>query len=574
MRNRKRIALLPLMSVLLTTPAAAREGPLLANVILHNGRIVTQDPLNRTVPAIAVLGDEIIAVGDDKDVLGLRRAGTCVVDLGGRTVVPGFSDGHLHSKTNDMDPSRVNLTPVKTMAELLAAIRQKVAVSKPGDVIVTTSDWHEGQLKEKRLPTRWDLDPVSPENPVVVIRGGHQYVLNSAALKKWNITKDTKSPSGGHIAIDGARGDVNGELVDRARDLVTLPKLPPRNLEQRLTLLQEEQKRYNELGLTSVRNPGASIEDMHDYQELAKRGQMTARTSVLIRWDRKSSADDFRKQLETWPVKSGFGDKWLRLDGIKLGVDGGYEGGWMTAPYAEPHGHGGTYFGLNTVPREQFLAVVKMLNELDIRPSTHAVGDAAVDLVLDAYEAADRERDVNDRRWVIEHAFITRPDQIERVKKLDLVLSAQSHLYLAAPSLLNFWGRERTEGVAPVRSWLERGIHVAGGTDNKLPYVPEAPLTTFYHWVTRDTAGAGILGPSQRVSRQQALRLATIENAYLTFEEDMKGTLEPGKLADLVVLSQDIMTVPDERLPQTRVLGTMVGGRFVYRSPDFQAGCS
>lgn len=565
---------LALAPMLLATPATAQPVPPLASVILHNGRIVTQDRQDRTVSAIAVLGDEIVATGTDQAVLAWKRPGTCLIDLRGRTVVPGFSDGHLHSKTNDMDPSRVNLTPVKTMAELLDAIRAKVAVSKPGDVIVTTSDWHEGQLKEKRLPTRWDLDPVSPNNPVVVIRGGHQYVLNSAALGKWNITRDTKSPPGGHIAVDKGRGDINGELVDRARDLVALPKLPPRTLEQRLALLRDEQKRYNALGLTSVRNPGASIADMHDYQELAKRGQMTARTSVLIRWDRKSSAEEFRKQLETWPVKSGFGDKWLRLDGIKLGVDGGYEGGWMTAPYAEPHGHSGTYFGLNTVPREQFLAVVKMLNELDLRPSTHAVGDAAVDLVLDAYEAADRERDVNDRRWVIEHAFITRPDQIDRVKKLDLVLSAQSHLYLAAPSLLNFWGRERTEVVAPVKSWLDKGIHVAGGTDNKLPYVPEAPLTTFYHWVTRDTAGAGVQGPAERISRKQALRLATIENAYLTFEEKMKGSLEPGKLADLVVLSQDIMTVSDDRLPQTRVLGTMVGGAFVYRTPELDAACS
>ena len=574
MKRGRHFLSLSMVWALSSTSAAAQQGPLLADVILHSGAIVTQDGQNRTVSAIAIRGDEVLAVGGERDVLPLRRAGTCVIDLGGRTVVPGFSDGHLHSKTNDLDPSRVNLTPVKTMAELLEAIRTKVAVSKPGDVIVTTSDWHEGQLKEKRLPNRWDLDPVSPDTPVVVIRGGHQYVLNSAALKKWGITKTTTSPPGGHITIDKTRDDVNGELVDRARDLVTLPKLLPRDLEERLTLLREEQQRYNELGLTSVRNPGASIADMHDYQDLAKRGQMTVRTSVLIRWDRKSSAENFRKELATWPVKSGFGDKWLRLDGIKLGVDGGYEGGWMTEPYAEPHGHGVTYFGLNTVPREQFVAVVKMLNELDLRPSTHAVGDAAVDLVLDAYEAADAARDVNDRRWVIEHAFITRPDQIDRVKKLDLVLSAQSHLYLAAPSLLEFWGRERTQAVAPVRSWLDKGIHVAGGTDNKLPYVPEAPLTTFYHWVTRDTAGAGVLGASQRISRQQALRLATIENAYLTFEEAMKGTLEPGKLADLVVLSQDIMTVPDQRLPDTGVLGTMVGGRFVYRSPDFKGGCA
>lgn len=570
----RHVALVPLTAMIAASPGAAQEKPLLASIILHNGQIVTQDSRNRTVPAVAILGDEIVAAGGNKEVMALRRPGTCVVDLRGRAVVPGLSDGHLHSKTADMDPSRVNLTPVKTMEELLGAIRAKAAASRPGEVIVTTSDWHEGQLREKRLPNRWDLDPISPNNPVVVIRGGHQYILNSAALAKWNITRKTKSPPGGDIAVDKGRGDINGELVDRARDLVSLPKPAPRSLEQRLALLKEEQRQYNALGLTSVRNPGASLPDMHDYHELAKRGEMTVRTSVLIRWDRKSSAADFRKQLETWPVKSGFGDKWLRLDGIKLGVDGGYEGGWMTKPYAEPHGHGGTFFGLNTVPREQFIPVVKMLNELKLRPSTHAVGDAAVDLVLDAYEAADRDQDIKRQRWVIEHAFITRPDQIERVKRLGLVISAQSHLFLAGPSLLNFWGRERTEAVAPVRSWLDKGVRVAGGTDNKLPYVPEAPLTTFYHWVTRDTAGAGVLGPSQRISRQEALRLATIENAYLTFEEDIKGSLQPGKLADLVVLSQNIMTVPDARLPDTKVVGTMVGGRFVYRTPEFGGSCS
>jgi predicted amidohydrolase YtcJ len=573
-RNGSRLIIGLLTSVSVAMPSVAQERSADNGLILHNGKIVTQDAADRTVSALAAFGDEIAVTGSDQEVLALRRRGTCVIDLGGRTLVPGFADGHLHSKTPDMDPSRVNLTPVKTMGELLAAIQSKAAASKPGDVIVTNSDWHEGQLQEKRLPNRWDLDPVSPNNPVVVIRGGHQYILNSAALSKWNITKATNPPRGGHITIDKERDDVNGELVDRARDLVELPKAAPRNLEQRLALLRQEQAHYNKLGLTSVRNPGASIEDMHDYHALARRGEMTARTSVLIRWDRKSSAADFRKQLETWPVKSGFGDKWLRLDGIKLGVDGGYEGGWMTKPYAEPHGHGGTYFGLNTVPRQQFIEVVNMLNELDLRPSTHAVGDAAVDLVLDAYEQADRQTDINNRRWVIEHAFITRPDQIERVRRLGLVLSAQSHLYLAGPSLLSFWGRERAEAVAPVRSWLQKGIHVAGGTDNKLPYVPEAPLTTFYHWVTRDTAGAGVLGPSERISRKEALRIATMENAYLTFEESMKGTLEPGKLADLVILSQDIMTVPDERLPETRVLATMVGGRFVYRASDFAANCS
>lgn len=565
-----------LSTLLLATavPAAAHAQAVPTTMILHNGRIVTQDADAPTASALAVLDDEVLAAGGDAEVLSLRNAGTCVLDLRGRTVVPGFADGHVHSKVLRMDERTVNLTPVRDMAELLDSIAAGVARNEPGAVIVTNSDWHEAQLAELRLPTRWDLDPISPDNPVVVIRGGHEYILNSVALDKWNITKDTQAPPGGDIGFDGERGDITGELVDRAKDLVDLPERRSFTREERLARYAQEHRRYNELGLTSIRIPGTSIEAMHDLNEMARRGDLTVRASVLIRWDRRSSAEEFRRELETWPVKSRFGDEWLRLDGIKLGVDGGYEGGWMTEPYAEPYDRGGKYKGLNTVPRELFFDVVRMLNDLELRPSTHAVGDAAIDLVLDGYEAADRERSIEGRRWAIEHAFITRPDQIERIADLGLVISAQSHLYLAGASLLNYWGRERSEQVAPVRSWLDAGVHVAGGTDNKLPYVPEDPITTFYHWVTRGTVSAGVLGPEEAISREEALRIATVGNAYLTFEEDLKGSLEPGKLADLVVLSQDIMTVPEDRIMDTEVLGTMVGGRFVYDTPELGLRCS
>lgn len=543
-----------------------------ADVIIRNARIVTQDDADRVVPAIAIWGDQVLDAGTERDIARLKGANSCVIDAKGMTIVPGFADGHVHSKSKTIRPETVDLTPVKTMAELLARIEAQVKKSAPGEIIVTNADWHEAQLAEQRLPSRWDLDPISPDNPVVVIRGGHQYVLNSVALQKWNITRDTVSPPGGQITRAKDRDDINGELVDRARDLVVMPERPPLTLDERVAMLKAEQARYNALGLTSVRNPGASLEDMRDYQELARRGQATVRTSVLIRWDRKTRAPEFRKQLDTWPMTSGFGDKWVRLDGIKLGVDGGYEGGWMTQPYREPYGQGGKYFGLNTVPGPLLFDVVKMLNQLDLRPSTHAVGDAAVDLVLDAYEQAHKERAITGRRWAIEHAFITRPDQIERMKRLGIVISAQSHLYLAGSSLVEYWGRERAEAVAPVRSWLDAGLHVAGGTDNKLPYYPESPLLTFIHWVTRDTASAGVLGKAQAITRKEALRIATLENAYLTFEDNIKGRLVPGQLADMVVLNQDIMTVPDADLPKTQVVATMVGGKLVHGTEALPCG--
>lgn len=236
----------------------------------------------------------------------------------------------------------------------------------------------------------------------------------------------------------------------------------------------------------------------------------------------------------------------------------------MTDPYFESFGHDGDYFGLNTVPREHFIDVVTMINDLGMRSSTHSVGDAATDLVLDAYAKADEQKSIAGQRWAIEHAFITRPDQIERIKQLDVALSAQSHLYLAGASLIDYWGRERASNVAPVRLWLDADIPVGGGTDNKLPYVPENPITTFYHWVTRDTVSGGVLGEEHAISREEALRIGTLGVAYLTFEENIKGSLTAGKLADLVILSHDIMTVPENQIMNSRVLATMVGGTFVY----------
>lgn len=535
-----------------------------ADLVLYNGNIVTVDTEKPHVEAIAILGDRILAVGDNEEILQLVGPATRQMNLEGKTVIPGLSDGHLHSKVGRMRPGIVDVTGVHDLQELINKIASEIAVREPGEIIITNSDWHEAQLTELRLPTRWDLDPISPHHPVVVIRGGHEFILNSAALEKWNISTETVSPAGGQISFDPDRNDITGELIDRARDLVDLPSPADRTLEERLALLQEEHHKLNALGLTSFRNPGTDLQTFRDYQELSRRRELTIRVSVLLRWNRKSSADDFRQEIKSWGLVPQMGNKWVRFDSIKLGVDGGYEGGWMTDPYLQSFGHDGDYFGLNTVPREHFIDIVTMINDLGMRSSTHSVGDAATDLVLDAYAKADEQKSIVGQRWTIEHAFITRPDQIERIKQLDVVLSAQSHLYLAGASLIDYWGRERASNVAPVRLWLDADIPVGGGTDNKLPYVPENPITTFYHWVSRDTVSGGVLGEEHAISREEALRIGTLGVAYLTFEENIKGSLTAGKLADLVILSHDIMTVPENQIMNSRVLATMVGGTFVY----------
>ena len=226
----------------------------------------------------------------------------------------------------------------------------------------------------------------------------------------------------------------------------------------------------------------------------------------------------------------------------------------------------GRYRGLQTVERDAFVATVRDLNRRGWRVATHAVGDAAIDLVLDAYEAADADRSIAGRRWTIEHAFIGRPDHLPRLKTLDVAISAQNHLYLAGPSLVKYWGRDRASLTTPVRRFLDAGLLVSSGTD--APVVPYPPLWTIYHFVTRDTLTGGVMGADQRVTREEALRLATINNARLMFDEDRKGSIEPGKLADLVVLSENILTCPEPRIRDAEVLMTMVGGEIVYEKPQ------
>ena len=239
----------------------------------------------------------------------------------------------------------------------------------------------------------------------------------------------------------------------------------------------------------------------------------------------------------------------------------------MREPYAEPWGERGTFFGVNTMKQAPYTDVVKELNRLGWRVATHAVGDAAIDEVLAAYEAAHAERAIAGRRWSIEHGFIPRADQFPRMKALDLVISAQNHLYLAGPSLVKYWGPTRAAWTTPVRAYLDRGLMVAGGTDAAV--VPYQPLSVIYHFVSRDTISGGVLGADQRITRKEALQLETINNAYLTFEESIKGSIERGKLADLVVLPEDIMTCPEKTIASMQVLMTMVGGTIVYQRPGW-----
>ena len=541
-----------------SSPQSDDDAP---DTILYNGNVITVDASFSTAQAVAIRGDRISAVGSNDVVRGLAGAATSQIDLAGRTVVPGLMDNHLHSIGGGPG---VDLSDTRTLAEVLAAIGARADESPPGTLVVTNSDWHEAQLLEQRLPLRNDLDAVAPDNPVVVVRGGHEYILNSAALQHWGIDESTEVPPGGEISRY-ADGTLNGELIDRAKDYVTLPPPPERSFEERIEAQIAEYRQLHAVGLTGVRHPGGSAGQYRVIQELQRRGDLTMRVTFLLRF---RGSEDIAESIAETGLQPDEGDEWLKIGGVKLGVDGGFEGGWMRDPYVEPWGRQGTFHGINTIPAEAFTATVQTLNELDWRVATHAVGDAAIDLVLDGYEAAHADQPITGKRWAIEHGFITAADQFPRLRALGLAVSAQHHLYVAGPSLEKYWGRERAGATTPIRTYLDENIPVSGGTDS--PVIPYPPLSVIYHFVTRDTLSGGVFGPDQAVSREEALRLVTINNAYLTFEEDLKGSIEPGKLADVVVLSDDLMSVAEDRIDDLAVLMTMVGGNIVYEHADFR----
>jgi predicted amidohydrolase YtcJ len=536
-----------------------------ADLVLKNGKIITVDNAFSIKQAIAIRNDVITGVGSDDDIARQVGPATKVIDLRGRAVIPGLIDAHLH---NAGGGPGVDLSAVRTLGDLLGAVEREAKLAHDGELIVSNPDWHEAQLREKRLPHRTELDRVAPNNPVVLIRGGHEYILNSRALAKWNITRDTKSPAGGEIGRD-ADGNLNGELVDTAKGIVQLPP-PPKLVAEEIAA---QMSRLNSVGITGIRIPGAfqlggdPITPYRFFQQLKADGKLTLRVNYLMRIYDFSSPERVRETIQKWGVTPNEGDAWLRIGGMKTLVDGGFEGGHMREPYAEPYGRKGTYRGIEVVPRDRYIPVVRELNRLGWRVATHAVGDAAMDEVLDAYEAAHRDQPITGKLWVIEHAFIARPDHYPRMRALGLAISAQDHLYLAAPSMRAYWGRERAENVTPMATFLREGFLVAAGTDS--PVIPYSPFWALYHFVTRDTISDGVYGPHERVSREQALRAYTINNATLTFEDDIKGSLEVGKLADLVILSGDILTVPEKEIESMRALATMVGGKFVYTSPDF-----
>jgi predicted amidohydrolase YtcJ len=539
-----------------STSALAQAAP--ADLIIRDAHIVTVDPAFSTASAAAIQGGRFIAVGSDADVLRTRGPNTRVVDLHGQTVLPGFDDTHVHLTAGKELEVQVDLTHIRSIKDIQAAIAARVNVSKPGEPIVGTRGWWEYQLAEGRLPTRADLDAVAPNNPVA-IPGPHYVIANSLALKLAGVTRATPDPQGGQIYKDSS-GEPTGLLMDNASRFVR--KFVPQASEaQQVAGMKRVLALVNSHGLTSAGDPSGTVEDAAMYRRLRDQGLLTVRLDFAYNIDPAEPLDKAEAELRALPRPGADGDGMFRSDEIgETGLDGAELTALLEHDYPGKPG----YRGLQKVPTEQFKRFAALVAKYGYRLRPHAVGDAAIDEALDAFEYANAQTPLTGRRWMIDHAFLLGPQHYDRVKRLGLIINSQyMHNYELGALILKAWQRPLADRSEPYREWLQNGIMFAGGSDGPISYYAE-PLLEIYGEVTRGTQWGGRLGPDQGISREDAIRSVTINGAYTTFEEKVKGSIEPGKYADFVVLSGDIMKVPAERIRDLKVLATVLGGRTVY----------
>ncbi|MBI4445316.1 MAG: amidohydrolase [Acidobacteria bacterium] len=542
--------------------------------IAHNANVVTVDSRFSVAQAFAVHNGRFVKIGSNQNVLALAGKTTQMIDLKGRTVMPGFVDGHVHGGARVRDHSAHPLKWPKSIPELLEQIRAVTELAEPEKWLNFGGAWHPSLLAEKRFPTCRELDIVSPRNPIYLPRGAQAAVVNSLALKFAGIDRNTIPPEGvGRIEKDSETGEPTGLLMSNAVHMVRklLPQVPL-GLGAIVQSIVDQNAIFNAAGITSVRDAGhggvlgvPSPDCIRAFQEVRRRGLLTVRTSLMFEpFSRELPLEKVLEQLRSFGGVTGLGDEWLRIDGLKLYIDGGVESAYLKEPYVTDP----SFNGLRNFTVEKLHAIVSEANRLGWSVGVHAVGDAAVQMALDSYEAAHNEKSIKGKRWTLEHAFLLRePQDFERVKRMGVIVSAHIWLmYRTGSQLVEYWGMDRAQQVMPFRTWINQGLQVAGGADCPEMGKNMTNVEFLMLWceMTRQTEQAGVLGADEKISRQQAIRLHTVAPAYLTFEENLKGSIETGKLADFIIISDDIVNIPEDEIKSLEVLATVVGGRKVY----------
>src|SRR5438132_4197131 len=544
-------------------PAAAQQGDFNApDLVLINGKVLTLDERSTVTEAVAVRDGKILATGSSVSIKSLAGAATRVLDVSGKTVVPGLIDTHAHFKAAGLGDYVVIMGRAKTVAEALEAIKAFVAKRKPGEWIIGGA-WHPpSQLAEKRYLTRQEIDSVAPNNPVYLRTVGHFSMANTMALQRVGIDKTTADPSGGSFERDAA-GELTGVLVETAIDRVE-KAVPPWTEDDETRQFTIAESVLNSFGITSAVEGATEARDIRTLQKIAASGKATLRTGVMFRPEPPADLTAWEAIMSGNGASSGFGDDWLKFAGIKIFYDGGMtlKTALMRDVYPDSHDN---YHGITQQTPERLKQLIAVSNRYDWRVGVHVVGDLGIDHVLDAFEAADKEKSIRDRRFILIHSSLIRPEQMERAHKLGVRIDFQNvFMWDKAATVERFLGRATADRALPTRTLIAKmGLdNLGAGTD--FPVNPINPFLNMYIMVTRKDPNGSVYGASEAISREQALRLYTSAASHYTFEEARKGTIEPGKLADLVVLSADYLAVPEAQIKDIKADLTLVGGKVVF----------
>lgn len=532
-----------------------------ADRVYYNATIHTSD--GPRASAIALAGNRILATGDDDAMRALAGPHAVQRNLRGRTVIPGLIDSHNHLLQTGLNAALVDLARAETIGDVLAALVER-ARSSPAEWVVSASNWHESQLRERRFPSRAELDVALPDRPLLIRRGGHNVVVNSVALAQAGITDRTPDPPGGTYVRD-SEGHLSGHVIGLPAFAPIARLAPQPDEEELLAAIRRAMRLYNAAGLTGVIEPGLGPAEMRAYLRLREQGELSVRTVLMPRVEpatTEAAGQEALRMLEALPLRTNFGDAVLKIGGIKIVADGGVETNYLREPYAFTDDPASPR-GKPRVSPENLAAVCRAANRLGWQLGIHCVGDAAIDLVLDAYAAADAERSIADRRWTLIHMTLARPEHLKRARALHLALAVQQPLiYALGSGWVKYWGPQRAEQSSPMRAYLESGLIVGGGSDS--PVSPYQPLLGIESCVTRATRLAGVLGPQWRITPAEALRIYTRGSAACSFDERQRGTLVAGTLADLVVLGADPLRVNPEEIASIPVEETIVDGRVVF----------
>jgi hypothetical protein len=554
------LVLLPLVFRCASTPVEEAE------LVLRGGNIITVDASKPRAEAVAIRGDRVLAVGTTSEIERHVGRETEVVELAGKTVIPGLIDSHVHFVGLGNRLLQLDARNVRDKDEILERVAEHATRVQPGEWIEGRG-WDQNRWTVKEFPTKEELDAVSGTTPVFLRRvDGHAAWVNSRALAIAGITKETPDPPGGQI-IRYANGEPAGTLVDNAFRLVS-QHIPPLSRDQKRRAIELAIDECLASGLTSIHEAGGFREDIELYREMMEEDDFDLRVYEFLRWptDEQKLPHTYESldyYLEKGP-QVGLHENRLTIRGIKMSVDGAL--GSRGAAFIEPYADDPENRGIFRLSEEEVQETIRRGLRAGFQVTTHAIGDRANRMVLDAMERALGEANVGDARLRIEHAQILHKDDVLRFAKLGVIPSMQpTHCTTDMHWAEERVGAERTEYAYAWRALLDSGVRIAGGSD--APVEAVQPLAGIYAAITRqDEEGwpEGGWHPEQRVTREEALRMFTLDAAYSVFEEDLKGSLEPGKLADLVVLSKDILTIPAEEILSTEIEMTVLGGRVVF----------